>query len=87
LIDLIGSITGKKPVVNFNDWRPSDQKYYVSDSAKFQKATGWKPLTGTSEGVSALCTWLLDNVVTANRINGQGQGKLKQQSKLEPVDK
>jgi CDP-paratose 2-epimerase len=33
LLQLIESVSGRKPDAAFHDWRPSDQKYYVSDFA------------------------------------------------------
>ncbi|MEO6546833.1 MAG: SDR family NAD(P)-dependent oxidoreductase [Ferruginibacter sp.] len=61
LCDMIGNISGKKPAIRFEDWRPSDQKYYVSDFAKFNAATGWAPKVATREGVERLYNWLREN--------------------------
>ncbi len=61
LLEIIRELHGKKTDVRFGAWRPGDQRYYVSDTAKFQHATGWKPRVGTHEGVSRLYTWLREN--------------------------
>jgi CDP-paratose 2-epimerase len=61
LCDLIGEISGKNPAITFEDWRPSDQKYYVSDFSKFNGITGWVPKVGTREGVQRLYEWLEKN--------------------------
>ena len=61
LVDLIGKIADEKPIVRFDEWRPSDQKYYVSNFDKFTKATGWRPAIGTAEGVKKLYKWLNEN--------------------------
>ncbi len=61
LCDLIGEIAGKKPEVRFDEWRPSDQKYYVSDFGKFAGVTGWTPNIDSNEGVQRLYQWLLEN--------------------------
>jgi CDP-paratose 2-epimerase len=63
LCDMIGEIAGKKPEVKFDNWRPSDQKYYVSDFSKFNAVTGWKPKVGTREGVQRLYNWLQENAI------------------------
>ncbi|OLY92101.1 CDP-paratose 2-epimerase [Cnuella takakiae] len=63
LIDMIGTVSGKKPQVFFETWRPSDQKYYVSDFSRFSAATGWAPRYGTREGVQLLSEWLQQNAV------------------------
>ncbi|MGE5518359.1 MAG: NAD-dependent epimerase/dehydratase family protein [Candidatus Dadabacteria bacterium] len=61
LLSLIGKLSGEKPEVIFDDWRPSDQKYYVSDTKKFYIATGWNAKVSTSEGVEKLYDWLKEN--------------------------
>jgi CDP-paratose 2-epimerase len=58
LLRLIGEIHGAKPDVTFNDWRVGDQRYYVSDTRKFQAATGWRPKVSVREGVERLYSWL-----------------------------
>jgi CDP-paratose 2-epimerase len=58
LLDLIGEITGRCPQVRFDDWRPGDQKYYVSNTSRFEKATGWRPRTAVRDGVERLAGWL-----------------------------
>lgn len=65
LCDMIGEISGNKPDVQFDDWRPSDQKYYVSDFSKFNAITGWQPLVGTREGVQRLHDWLQENAMAS----------------------
>jgi CDP-paratose 2-epimerase len=64
LCDMISAIAGRKPDVRFDDWRPSDQKYYVSDFSKFSAITGWTPQVGTLEGVERLYHWLRENAVS-----------------------
>ena len=58
LIEIIGAIRGDKPRVRFEDWRPGDQRYYVSDTRKFKAATGWAPKVCTREGIEKLYRWL-----------------------------
>ncbi len=57
-IDKIGGLRGKRPTVTFGEWRPGDQRYYVSDTSKFMEATGWKPRHTANEGIEALFGWL-----------------------------
>jgi CDP-paratose 2-epimerase len=63
LVDLITELRGEKPLVQFDDWRPADQQYYVSDTRRFSAATGWKPLTSAAEGVKSVYAWLKENRV------------------------
>ena len=58
LLDLIGELTGHRPRVTFDDWRPGDQKYYVSNTSRFEEATGWHPRTGIRQGIARLAEWL-----------------------------
>ena len=59
LIDMIADIDGHRPEYEFDGWRPGDQRYYVSDTSKFQKATGWAPRVGAVDGVQRLYDWLV----------------------------
>jgi CDP-paratose 2-epimerase len=61
LIDLIGELLGRKPEVQFDGWRPGDQRYYVSDTGKFERATGWKPRITAQEGLRQLTDWLTEH--------------------------
>jgi CDP-paratose 2-epimerase len=49
-----------RPELVFSAWRIGDQKYYVSDTRKFQTATGWVPRTSLKAGLRALHHWLLE---------------------------
>ena len=58
LLELIAQRTGRTPEVRFEDWRTGDQRYYVSDTRRFQEATGWAPQVGVEQGVTRLHAWL-----------------------------
>ncbi|CAA9246777.1 MAG: UDP-glucose 4-epimerase [uncultured Adhaeribacter sp.] len=60
LLELIGDFQGQKISLQFGDWRPGDQHYYVSDIRKFKKATGWYPKNSVQEGVAKLYRWLCE---------------------------
>lgn len=59
LLNLIQSVTGAKPSVVFEDWRPGDQRYYISDFRAFRTATGWKPTVAARQGVERLYEWII----------------------------
>jgi CDP-paratose 2-epimerase len=44
--------------VSFRDWRSGDQRYYVSDTTRFEELTGWRPRIAAKEGIAALLHWL-----------------------------
>jgi CDP-paratose 2-epimerase len=58
LLESIEELGGHRPEVRFEDWRTGDQRYYVSDTRKFQAATGWAAQVGVREGVARLHAWL-----------------------------
>ena len=58
LLELIGELRGSAPQVLVDEWRPGDQKYYVSDTRRFQHATGWQARTDARAGVKMLLEWL-----------------------------
>ncbi len=43
ILEVIKEKAGKEMDVSFEDWRTGDQFYYVSNTTKFEEATGWKP--------------------------------------------
>jgi CDP-paratose 2-epimerase len=47
------------PPVRFADWRPGDQRYYVSDTSKFERLAGWRARTSVTEGLRSLHRWLV----------------------------
>ena len=54
-------LTGKSPKVKFADWRPSDQKVYITDTAKAQKLLNWKARVRVKEGIKFLTEWVKEN--------------------------
>jgi CDP-paratose 2-epimerase len=47
--------------VTYADWRPSDQKVYVSNIDKARQELGWKPQVTPPEGVERLAAWVAAN--------------------------
>jgi CDP-paratose 2-epimerase len=47
------------PPVRFAEWRPGDQRYYVSDTSKFERLAGWRARTGVQGGLRRLHDWLV----------------------------
>jgi CDP-paratose 2-epimerase len=58
LINLLEKLTGNKIKFNFEDWRPFDQKIYVSDIKKAKKTFGWRPNITKEEGIKKLFDWI-----------------------------
>lgn len=61
LLELLEKFTDKKSQLSFDDWRPSDQRVYISDITNAKKALGWNPKTPPTEGVKNLVEWVNQN--------------------------
>jgi CDP-paratose 2-epimerase len=61
LLDCIEQMLGHRPAVELDGWRTGDQRYYVSDTGKFERATGWKPRVPVQNGLERLVRWLADS--------------------------
>ncbi len=61
LLDTLQELTGKNLHLTFADWRPADQKVYVSDISKTKKLLGWEPKVNPRNGVKKLVEWVSMN--------------------------
>jgi CDP-paratose 2-epimerase len=58
LVELINTLEPAGVQLDFDAWREADQRYYVSNTGKFEAATGWSPRVSVADGVSLLHRWL-----------------------------
>lgn len=58
LISMLERRLGKKIPLKWQDWRPGDQRAYVSDIRKLERELGWQPQIGVNQGVSQLIEWV-----------------------------
>ncbi|MFH1076947.1 MAG: NAD-dependent epimerase/dehydratase family protein [Pseudomonadota bacterium] len=62
LLEFISMIEEKTGIkfrnVEHKDWRPSDQKVYISDIGKVSKALDWKPKITPEKGLEKLIEWV-----------------------------
>ena len=64
LLELLNYLEEKEGISftkNFSDWRSCDQKVYISNIAKINKALNWAPCVSPQEGISQLVQWVRDN--------------------------
>ncbi|RKX42376.1 MAG: CDP-paratose 2-epimerase, partial [Thermotogae bacterium] len=47
--------------ISYENWRPSDQKVYISDISKVKEKLRWNPRVGPREGVNKLVGWIKVN--------------------------
>lgn len=57
-IGAIEAVTGSDAAVQHGPWRAADQRWYVSDTRAFERATGWSATVGPAEGLAHLHAWL-----------------------------
>lgn len=48
--------------IHYADWRPGDQRIYVSDIRKAKVELGWQPQTLVRKGVEQLFEWIRDQI-------------------------
>jgi CDP-paratose 2-epimerase len=58
---ILEQLAGRTIPVQYADWRPGDQKVYVSDIARAAHDFGWKPAVSVEEGIRRLYTWVMEN--------------------------
>jgi CDP-paratose 2-epimerase len=61
LLQILKDLTGREPRTQRADWRPHDQKVYISDLSKAKKKLQWRPNVAPKEGISRLVKWTLAN--------------------------
>lgn len=61
LLDILERLTGKRSKINFSNWRPSDQKVYISNILKAKEKLGWFPKVAPKDGVKKLVDWVSEN--------------------------
>jgi len=62
LLDMLKELTGKNPSLTFKDWRPADQKVYISDIRKAKEMLKWEPKIRSIEGIKRLVNWVSSNL-------------------------
>ena len=55
-------LAGRPLQARFSDWRPGDQRIYVSDISRAKAHFGWEPQVGPEEGVGRLWEWIQANI-------------------------
>ena len=71
--------------LTFSDWRPGDQRVYVSDVRKAKEDLGWAPRTSIGAGLKDLCEWVHTNVELFNGQNPEDKQSLVERPRLYAV--
>ncbi len=56
-------LANRKIPIQHADWRPGDQRIFVSDIRKAEIELGWKPAVGVEDGIRRLHGWVTENRV------------------------
>jgi CDP-paratose 2-epimerase len=74
---ILEELTGQAPEVAFGDWRPGDQRCYVSDIRKATRDLGWRPQIDKQTGIRRLWKWVSENRQPFESIQAGGFAALK----------
>lgn len=58
---ILEQLLGRPIPVRYEEWRPGDQKVYISAIDKIGRELGWAPKVSVREGLSRLYTWMSHN--------------------------
>jgi CDP-paratose 2-epimerase len=61
LVEMLERRFGRRIPLGWDEWRPGDQRIYVSDIRKLDEILGWKPETDVKCGISQLMDWVAQN--------------------------
>lgn len=60
-IDLLEKKIKRKIKIKYGQWRPGDQKVFISNNGKARKELGWEPKISFEKGVGNLLDWIGEN--------------------------
>jgi len=58
LLSMLQRYTRKRAKVRYSEWRPTDQKVYVSNITRAKKVLHWEPAYDARRGVQELISWV-----------------------------
>jgi CDP-paratose 2-epimerase len=61
-LTILEEIYGKRSPITYEDWRPLDQKCYVSDISALREGLGWSPKVDPKTGLTLVSKWVKDNI-------------------------
>jgi CDP-paratose 2-epimerase len=69
-LDLLEQLLGRKIQRRFADWRPGDQKIFISCNERAGQLVGWQPERDVREGLKTLVDWIEPNLELIQSLVG-----------------
>jgi CDP-paratose 2-epimerase len=79
---ILGDLMGRPPEVSFGDWRPGDQRCYVTDIRKAMRDLGWRPIVDKQNGIRRLWEWVSSNRGMFEAIQAGGYSEVLKEAAL-----
>lgn len=73
-LDGIEYAVGVPVTVAHGPWRRADQRWYISDTRTFERATGWRPTVAVDEGLALLHRWMRARQFLPSTVTGTSNG-------------
>ncbi len=58
VVHALAEILDRQVPLEMEPWRPGDQRIFVTDNTKLERALGWRPTTSSRAGLERLAAWL-----------------------------
>ncbi len=71
LIEFLKKILNIDIKYDFSDWRPGDQRIFISDNTRLKKELNWIPKVSKEQGVRKLIDWIGDNIDIIKKTNSK----------------
>jgi CDP-paratose 2-epimerase len=68
LLDHLEDLLGRRIERRFEEWRPGDQRIYVSDTQEAGRKLRWQPQVSAEEGLRQLIAWLQESRPELSRM-------------------
>lgn len=69
LLELVTMLKTDNSNYEFKDWRPGDQKIYISDISKLNDILKWNPKINVKDGLKQLNEWVVNNEEIFKKLN------------------
>jgi CDP-paratose 2-epimerase len=70
LLARIEAMRAEAPLTRFEEWRPGDQPWYVSNTRRIEQALGWRARMPLDQGLRSLEAWLTERFGERAMLSG-----------------